>query len=128
MKIKEHDCVVLTADLPGERLETGDVGTVIRIHNGGDVYEVKFAALDGHTLTVATVESQKLRPGSPTDVVHVRELGRSGSLSTDEHFAPSQDKWESGLSDMAADPEMQKELSHINSEFSATEADGLGKI
>ncbi|MGO8697474.1 MAG: DUF4926 domain-containing protein, partial [Limisphaerales bacterium] len=41
MKINEHDCVVLTADLPGEGLETGDVGTVIHIHKGGAAYEVE---------------------------------------------------------------------------------------
>lgn len=32
MTIKEHDCVVLTADLPSERLKPGEVGTVIHIH------------------------------------------------------------------------------------------------
>ena len=35
MKIKEHDCVVLTAGLPEEGLEAGDVGTVVHIHKGG---------------------------------------------------------------------------------------------
>jgi hypothetical protein len=35
------------------------------------------------------------------------------------------DTWEADLSAMAADPEMQRELSRINAEFSATEADGL---
>ena len=35
------------------------------------------------------------------------------------------DNWEADLSAMAADPEMQRELSRINAEFSATEADGL---
>jgi hypothetical protein len=39
---------------------------------------------------------------------------------------PERDKWEAELSAMAADPEMQRELGRINSEFSATEADGLG--
>ncbi|MGA2544877.1 MAG: hypothetical protein ABSG78_25280 [Verrucomicrobiota bacterium] len=38
-----------------------------------------------------------------------------------------QDEWEAGLSAMAADPEMQRELRRISSEFSATEADGLGR-
>jgi hypothetical protein len=74
MKINEHDCVVLTADLPGEKLKTGDVGTVVHIHKGGVAYEVEFTTLDGHTLTVATVESNKLRPVSRRDVAHVREL------------------------------------------------------
>ena len=43
------------------------------------------------------------------------------------NLGPSQDDWESGLSAMAADPEMQKELACINSEFRATEGDGLGR-
>lgn len=33
--------------------------------------------------------------------------------------------WEADLSAMAADPEMQRELARINTEFSAAEADGL---
>ena len=74
MKINEHDCVVLTADLPAEKLKAGDVGTVIHLHNGGVAYEVEFTTLDGRTLAVATVNSDKLRPVSPRDVAHVREL------------------------------------------------------
>lgn len=33
MTIKEHDCIVLTADLPDEGLKAGDVGTVVHIHS-----------------------------------------------------------------------------------------------
>jgi hypothetical protein len=43
-------------------------------------------------------------------------------------WGPDQDEWEAGLSAMAADPEMQRELSRISAEFIATEADGLGRI
>lgn len=74
IKIKEHDCVVLTADLPDEELVAGDVGTVVHIHKSGAAYEVEFTTLDGRTLTVATVENKKLRPVSRRDVAHVREL------------------------------------------------------
>jgi hypothetical protein len=42
-------------------------------------------------------------------------------------LGPGQGEWEAGLASMAADPEMQRELSRIRSEFSATEADGLGR-
>ena len=42
-------------------------------------------------------------------------------------LGPSQGEWEAGLASMAADPEMQRELRLIGSEFSATEADGLGE-
>ena len=45
--IKEHDCVVLTTDLPAEKLEAGDVGTVVHIHKDGAAYEVEFMTLDG---------------------------------------------------------------------------------
>ncbi|MGD1084823.1 MAG: DUF4926 domain-containing protein [Verrucomicrobiota bacterium] len=74
MKINEHDCVVLTSDLPGEKLKTGDVGTVVHIHKAGVAYEVEFTTLDGRTLTVATVERSTLRPVSRRDVAHAREL------------------------------------------------------
>jgi len=74
MKINEHDCVVLTADLPTEKLQSGDLGTVIHIHKAGAAYEVEFTTLDGRTLAVATVESKNLRPVSRRDVAHVREL------------------------------------------------------
>ena len=74
MKIKEHDCVVLTADLPAEGLRAGDVGTVVHIHKGGVAYEVEFITLTGRTVAVATVEAAQLRPVSQQDLNHVREL------------------------------------------------------
>jgi hypothetical protein len=33
--------------------------------------------------------------------------------------------WEADLSAMAADPEIQRELNHVNAEFASTETDGL---
>jgi Domain of unknown function (DUF4926) len=74
MKIKEHDYVVLMADLPEEKLKSGDVGTVVHIHNGELAYEVEFMTLDGHTVAVATVANNQLRPVSRRDISHVREL------------------------------------------------------
>ncbi len=77
MKIKEHDCVVLTADLPGDGLKAGDVGTVVHIHKNGEAYEVEFVTLTGKTVAVATVESSALRPISKRDISHVRELQKA---------------------------------------------------
>ena len=74
MNIHEHDCVVLTADLPADGLEAGDVGTVVHIHRGGEAYEVEFMTLAGNTLAVATVLASQWRPVSKRDVSHVREL------------------------------------------------------
>jgi len=72
--INEHDCVVLTQDVPGESLVAGDVGTVVHIHQGGAGYEVEFMTLTGHTLAVVTLLSGQVRPIARQDLVHVREL------------------------------------------------------
>jgi hypothetical protein len=74
MRIKEHDCVVLTKNLPEERLEAGDVGTVVHIHKDGAAYEVEFVTLAGRTVAVATVEASDLRPVGKRDISHVRVL------------------------------------------------------
>lgn len=72
--IKEHDCIVLTQGIPDERLQAGDVGTVVHIHRDGAAYEVEFVTLTGQTVAVATVLSSKLRPVSRQDITHAREL------------------------------------------------------
>jgi hypothetical protein len=72
--IKEHDCVVLMSDLPEERLQAGDVGTVIHIHRIGAAYEVEFITLTGQTVAVATVLADQLRPVGQRAITHVREL------------------------------------------------------
>jgi hypothetical protein len=74
MRIKEHDCVVLTKNLPEESLEAGDVGVVVHIHKDGAAYEVEFITLAGRTVAVATVEASDLRPVGKRDISHVREL------------------------------------------------------
>jgi len=74
MNIQEHDQVVLTAGLPAEGLESGDVGTIVHVHRGGEAYEVEFMTLAGNTLAVATVLASRLRPVSKRDVSHVRQL------------------------------------------------------
>jgi Domain of unknown function (DUF4926) len=72
--IHEHDCIVLTQDIPDEALKAGDVGTVVHIHREAAAYEVEFMTLTGRTLAVATVLPAQLRPVSARDVSHVREL------------------------------------------------------
>jgi Domain of unknown function (DUF4926) len=72
--IKEHDCVVLTKNLPEENLEAGDVGTVVHIHNDGAAYEVDFMTLTGETVTIVTLEAAHVRPLNRRDLAHTREL------------------------------------------------------
>lgn len=72
--IKEHDCVVLTSDIPTDGLKAGDVGTVVHIHRAGTAFEVEFMTLTGQTVAVATVLAAQCRPVSQRDISHVREL------------------------------------------------------
>jgi Domain of unknown function (DUF4926) len=39
--IKAHDRVVLKKSIPGQGLETGDVGTVLHVHRKGEAFEVE---------------------------------------------------------------------------------------
>ena len=70
--IREHDRVVLTADLPDEGLAAGDVGVVVHVYAGGSGYEVEFFTLTGATATVASVAAESLRAVRREDRLHVR--------------------------------------------------------
>lgn len=72
--IQEHDCVVLTQDIPDQALKSGDVGTVVHIHGNHAAYEVEFMTFTGETVAIATVLPLQLRPVSSRDITHVREL------------------------------------------------------
>ena len=72
--IKEHDCIVLTANVPDEGLEPGDIGTVVHIHKGGEGYEVEFMTLTGETVAIVTLLAGQVRPLNRRDLAHAREM------------------------------------------------------
>jgi hypothetical protein len=72
--IREHERVVLTASLPKERLETGDVGTVVHVYADGKAFDVEFTTLDGGTAAVATVEASGVRPVTSREITHARDM------------------------------------------------------
>lgn len=72
--IKEHERVVLTMPVPAEKLESGDVGTVVHVYKDGQAYEVEFVTLDGHMAAVVTLEASQVRPVGRRDLTHTREL------------------------------------------------------
>ena len=74
MTIKEHDRVVLTAPVPAEGLEVGDVGTVVHVYPDGKAFDVEFTTLDGNTAAVATVEALAVRPVTSHEITHSRAL------------------------------------------------------
>ena len=72
--IKEHDRIVLTTDLAGEKLATGDVGTVVHVHREGKAFEVEFVSLDGETVALVTLERAQVRPVEHREITHARRV------------------------------------------------------
>ncbi len=72
--MRELDLVVLTRDLPGENLRTGDIGTVVLIHQEGAGYEVEFSTLGGQTLAVVTLTADDVRPVGDREIAHARRV------------------------------------------------------
>jgi hypothetical protein len=73
--------VVLTKDLPEERLRAGDVGVVVERYPGrGNVpegYELEFLAPTGETIAVASVPATSVREATDHEVLSARELAPS---------------------------------------------------
>ena len=75
--IREHERVVLTAPVLNERLEIGDVGTVVHVYQDGQAYELELTTLDGQTAAVTTVEASQVRPVTGREITHARQLAAS---------------------------------------------------
>ncbi len=75
--LREHEHIVLTADVrgdKGEKLMAGDVGTIVHIHPGAKAYVVEFTALDDHTVAIATVLPSQMRNVTSRDLLHARTV------------------------------------------------------
>ena len=73
-EIREHERVALTADLAGEKLAAGDVGTVVHAYEDGAAFEVEFVALDGESVAVVTLERVQVRPVAHREIAHARRV------------------------------------------------------
>jgi len=72
--INELSSVVLTTDIPELGLASGDIGTVVRVHDHDAGYEVEFIALDGETIGVATLTSSQIRSVREGEIAHARQV------------------------------------------------------
>ncbi len=71
---RELDRVVLTTPLPALGLVTGDIGTVVLVHERGKGYEVEFVTLGGETLAVTTLLAGDVRPVESNEIAHARPV------------------------------------------------------
>ncbi|NJN55112.1 MAG: DUF4926 domain-containing protein [Anaerolineae bacterium] len=72
--IEELDRVILTVDLPSYGLRTGDIGTVVLVHNTDEGFEVEFVSLDGETVAVTSLFANQIRPIGQREIAHARSL------------------------------------------------------
>jgi hypothetical protein len=72
--IQELDDVVLTVDIPGKGLASGDLGTAVLVHDGGAGYEVELTAVNGDTVAVVTLSAGQVRQVRSDEIAHVREF------------------------------------------------------
>ncbi len=72
--IKELASVVLTTDMPERGLLTGDIGTVVLVHQQGQGYTVEFVTLGGETVAVVTLPAEQVRSIRANEIAHAREV------------------------------------------------------
>jgi len=70
--ITEHSLVVLDCNPPQEKLNRGDVGTVVHVYKGGRGYEVEFVDGGGQTVALITVAADEVRPIQAGELLHAR--------------------------------------------------------
>lgn len=70
--IAEHSLVVLDCDPPHEKLNRGDVGTIVHVYKGGRGYEVEFVDGGGKTVALVTVGAGDVRPIESGELLHAR--------------------------------------------------------
>lgn len=70
--IAEHTLVVLDCDPPDDKLNRGDVGTVVHVYENGRGYEVEFVDGGGKTVALITVGADDVRPIASGEMLHAR--------------------------------------------------------
>jgi len=75
--IKLLDRVVLTADIPDEKLKAGDVGTVVYVCKKHKAVEIEFISYDGKTAVVAGAKTSQVRHIAKGELPHARQLATS---------------------------------------------------
>ena len=71
MELQVLDTVVLTRDLSEHGLRTGDLGTVVELHDP-DGLEVEFVLASGKTKALVTLKRSDVRVVADRDILSVR--------------------------------------------------------
>ena len=72
---RELEAVVLTGDIARYGLVSGDLGTVVYVHDRGAAYEVEFlTGGGGSTVAVVTLGPDQIRAPADGEILHLRRL------------------------------------------------------
>ena len=69
--IEEHDCIILTEDLPDYHLKCGVVGTVVSVQEKVEGYLVEFMPLKSVTIAVTPLFPWQVREVNSCDIATV---------------------------------------------------------
>lgn len=72
--INELDQVVLTTDLPEYNLKSGDIGTVVLVHQAGLGYEVEFMTITGKPIVIISLFNSQVRAIGDREIAQARVL------------------------------------------------------
>ncbi len=75
--ITEHSLVVLDREPEHEKLNRGDVGTVVHVYKGGIAYEVEFVDGGGSTVALITVDANDVRRIESGELLHARRCAEA---------------------------------------------------
>ncbi len=81
MTLPLYQRVVLTQDLPKERLRAGDVGVIVEHYPAHaevpEGHKLEVFAATGQTIAVASVPASAVRQATEHEVLSVREIARA---------------------------------------------------
>jgi hypothetical protein len=63
--IDELEVVALRAARPADKLDAGNVGTVVMVHNGAAAYTVEFMTADGRTTAIVDLIASEIELATP---------------------------------------------------------------
>ncbi len=72
--IRDLDLVALKKSLPRYGLQSGDIGSVVLVHEGQAGYEVEFSTLKGKTLAVVSLKPSQIRAIGKREIAHARAV------------------------------------------------------
>ena len=75
MNPKMLDTIIVTINVPDQKILAGDIGTIVEVYTKPTLaYEVEFVNADGTTRALLTLAPNQIRELAPNDVLTTRQM------------------------------------------------------